>query len=293
MSIVITGASGFLGKEVVRQLSDRKLLLLGRSKARLQETFPEQAGLTLLETDYSPDSLRNIFASADAVVHLAAQRYQKQFRCLSEYSDNIKDCDSIFHVCQDIGITNVVFASTIGVYSDRFNSPPFQETEAVFPQNLYALSKLIGESLGFMRGLKFKSLRFAQLVGLGEREGFMLSTFINRALEGEDLILFGKGKGRREYLYVKDAATAIEAALDYPAVSGVFNVGLGESTSHREFAESVCRTFGENRVSVMSDPSRSEDTSVFLMDGRKVRKEFAWLPAYSLEDALREMKSET
>ena len=127
MSIVITGASGFLGKEVVRQLSGRKLLLLGRSKAKLQETFPEQTGLTLSETDYSPDSLRDILSSADTVVHLAAQLVQKQFRCLSDYSDNIKDCDSIFHVCQDIGITNVVFASTRSVYSDRFNPLPFQE----------------------------------------------------------------------------------------------------------------------------------------------------------------------
>jgi UDP-glucose 4-epimerase len=290
VKIAVTGASGFLGRYVVEALSGHDLLLLGRSRARLEERFPEMSSASLRETDYSLDDTVDCVAGAEGVVHLCGVRFQRSYESIKDYAANIEVSDTLFRACAGQGIANVVFASTCSVYAPGVNELPFREDEPVAPRNLYAISKRTAEQIGLMRLSGIKCLRIAQLLGAEERGGFMVRTFIDAARNGKPLTVFGKGVGRREYLYVTDAAAAIAAALAHPDTRGVFNVGSGVNHSHRELAEAVVREMGDGRSAVVADTSKEEDTAELLMDSTRFRETFNWKPRYTLEEALREIK---
>jgi len=160
------------------------------------------------------------------------------------------------------------------------------------PPNAYAISKLIVETLSGLSPVRLVSLRFAQLVGLGEREGYMVSTFIRNALLRQPIIIFGKGQGKRDYLYVRDAACAIVHACNESGVSGIFNIGSGVATSPMELAQLAGETLSNNESEILFDPLRPDDPSVYQLDITRAGKYLGWSPAFSLREALVEMRRE-
>jgi len=291
MKIAITGTTGVLGKYVVEELAEHNLVLIGLPIEDMEVLYANIKSARLVTSDYSIESLTEALVGVDAVVHLAAIRHKKEFKSLEDYADNMRTCENIYAACRFHGIRNIVFTSSRAVYSPAVNEVPFQETDSVSPSMLYAQSKLAGERAGLsLPDLNLKCLRLAQLMAAEEREGYMLKTFIQRADRGEPLVLYDEGVGRREYLYVRDAARAIKAALEKPEERGVFNVGSGVATSHRELAEAVSKVFAGGQLEVVCDISRDEDKSTVLMDGTKFRSTFGWSPDYTLESSLQEIK---
>lgn len=289
MKIAITGATGLIGKCLVERLSEHELLLLGRSSEKLRETFHERQKITLYETDYSTESLSEILDSTEVLVHLAARPRSKDFINFPDGTWMIHTAENLFKTCSALGIKNVIFASSAMIYSPEINQIPFVESEAVHPSTLYAVCKMTAENVGFTYNLNLKCLRIA-LVALSERRGLMLDTFIQRAFKKQPITVYGDGKGVREYIYVKDAAAAIEAAIHAPEVKGVFNIGSGVATSNRELAELVSEVFSGGRSEIRYDLTKPEAPSRYPMDITCAREFLGWEPAYSLKEALQEMK---
>ena len=242
MKFAITGATGFIGKYLIKQLKNCSCSvdLYSRFPANFNEISGSKATFNSRVTDYSLSSLEKMFGCYDAVIHLAGIRYNKNLRYFSDYEENVRVSENIFRACCHHNIKNVVFASTVGVYS-AINSIPYNEDSRLQPLNGYALSKMLIENMASLYNINLKSLRIAQIVGLEEREGYMLKTFINNALAAKELTVFGEGQGRRDYIYVKDVADAIINACAYPEVEGCFNIGSGVSVSHRELADKVIK----------------------------------------------------
>ena len=293
MKVLITGASGSLGRSLVGELQGAgwELLLLGRSLDRLRQAFPG-AGFNLVQTDYGVSRLGPMLASVDAVVHLAARRYSRDFPSISDYDDNVTSTGNLARAAAEAGAQRFVFASTRMIYSHEVNSVPFREDEPVAPRNPYAISKLAAENAGAMAFPGFIALRFAQLVGLGEREEFFLTTAVRSAQAGKPITVFGSGSGARDYLYVRDAAQAIVRAIQSPGAAGVFNIGSGVATSHLELAGLVSKVFSGGRSGTALDPSRPEDASRTCLDIGRAARDLDWRPRYSLEQALEEMREQ-
>jgi UDP-glucose 4-epimerase len=280
-----------VGRYLVEEAQHHDLTLIGRSSARLRDMFGSDGRFQLAETDYSEGHLVEILEGVEAVAHLAGVRHEKHYQSIADYAPNFRAAEHLYNACLKVGVSNLVYTSSRTVYSPAVNKVPFIESEAVAPRLLYGISKLIGECLGLAHEqLNLKCLRLSQLVAAEEREGYMLRTFIDHALSGQDLVLFGEGVGRREYLYVRDAARAILTALSVPEASGVFNVGSGRSTSHRELAELVLEVFAGGQGHIISHPEKPEDTSTVQMDSSKFRETFGWRPDYTLAEGLREIK---
>ena len=291
MRVAITGASGVLGSFLVECLKDDDLTLVGRSLDRLNAVFGEASNCRLVECAYDLGSLGEALDGSDAVVHLAGIRHDPKRTETPAYLENIQMTRKLYEAADGGTVKNVIFASTIGVYSARLNQLPFCETETPHPETGYGESKLACETLaGEFSGLNVIKLRLAQLLASRERPGYMIRTFIDRARRGEPPVVFGTGKGRREYLYVLDAAWAIRAALQFPDRGGAFNVGSGVSTSHFELAEAISRVFLNDTSKVVFEPNQSEDQTERLMDSSAFRRNFGWEPQHTLVSALDEMK---
>src|SRR5690606_1764156 len=125
--IVVTGASGVIGRAVVPELRGHDLCLVGRSAERLSREFP---GEEVCQTDYSAASLETAIAGASAIVHLAAERPNASLATFDDfYRANVLATENLFRACATRGLSNIVFASTGSVYSPHHNQLPFDESQ--------------------------------------------------------------------------------------------------------------------------------------------------------------------
>jgi len=277
---------------LVEILYGHELLLLGRSGRKLRENFPDLENVSLYETDYTRDSLTEILEFVEVLVHLAARPVRKDFPNIDDYNWIIRISENLFKVCAGLGIQNAIFVSSRMVYSPGINKIPFLESEPVYPDNLYGVSKLTAENIGFYNKLNLKSLRVTEVRDFSERSGRLMMTFIKQALEKQPITVYGDGSGQREYIYVKDVASAIKAAIQKPEIKGVFNIGSGVGTTNKELAELIRDIFSEGESKIVYDQTKTEAPSKYPMDSTLARKVFGWKPKYSLKQALEDMKQE-
>ena len=291
MKITITGGTGFIGKWVLKNFVDEhEVIVLGRNREDLIQGVDETA-YTYLQTDYSKTHLCELLKGSDAVVHLAAKRTDAGG--FESYWPNMAISYNLFESCLETRINNIVALSTISVYSEA-NSLPWSEDQKVSPLSLYGISKATMENLAEyynkVNDLNIKCLRVAQVLGLYERSGFMLNTFIEQACRKEELKVYGSGEGRREYIYVKDVVSAIKKALDESLTAGLFNIGTGVNISHLELGKLINEVF-DNKNNLALVPHIKEDKTVYLMDITKAERIMSWIPKWSLAEGLKDIKA--
>ena len=243
------------------------------------------------QTDYSIESLNYILKDIDAVVHLAAMR-GTDFN-ITIYHQNEIITENLYQSCIDLEIRNIVFASSVSVYSD-ITKIPWVETQIPSPKTLYGVSKIACEYIGDIYhrkyGLNIKSLRIAQVLGEGERKGFMMNTFIDNAFENKTLKVIGKSIAKREFVYVKDVARAIIMALSKPEIHGTFNIGSGEAYTNLQIAQIVNECF-DNEGNLEYYDYIDEGIESSLMDSSKAKNVLGYSPKYSFKEALNEIKN--
>jgi len=225
------------------------------------------------------------------LIHLAAKRFEPN-ATMNEYLENISIASNVFEACVKTNISNIVNLSTIGVYNSE-ESVPWSENTVANPMTYYGISKLCIEKVAHYYNSKFnlciKNLRLAQVLGPGERKGFMLSVFLSKALKKETLQLYGMGKGARDYIYVKDVISAINSAINHPQAQGLFNIGSNKSISHRKLAETINEVF-DNKDNLELLLDKIEDTTEYRMSSDKSIDELNYCSKFTLKTALEDMK---
>jgi nucleoside-diphosphate-sugar epimerase len=141
-TVLITGATGGIGRDLSRRLADRFEV---RSGVRREVTdLPNPVMCKLREFE----SVRSAVEGADAVIHLAAQAWENDvYRFM--IPDNVTGCYNVFEASRQAGVKRVVFASTnhvVGKYLEEGRR--VAEDVPVRPDTIYAVTKVFGEALG-------------------------------------------------------------------------------------------------------------------------------------------------
>lgn len=287
MKIAITGGAGFLGRYVIESLNDTHYtpVILTRRDLEIKELSCE-----FRVTDYTLKDLTKKLADIDAVVHLAAKRGSQGK--ITEFHDNEILTQNLYEACFKLGISNIVFASTISVYSDE-STLPWTEEHVPAPMLMYGVSKLANEHIGniytIKKGLNIKNLRFAHLFGFNEKNNYMINRFFRQAFHRETLVVNGRSIAKREFLYAKDAAKAIICALKKNNVSGTYNIGSGEAFTNYEVAEIVNKVFENEGNLVVNNPNDDEGIYPSYMDSSKAETDLLFIPEYTFSSALSEI----
>lgn len=279
MKIAVIGGNGFIGKEFVRY--------------SIEKGFDS----IVIGSDYdafSPEGekeIKEILAQCGAMVFLAAKRPTSDF-ALSEYLYNVSLAAKYMEFAHGSLVDDVIITSSRSVYSSI--DTPWKEDNFQTPLSLYGASKQAVDSLALWYndkyGMKIKSLRLAQVIGMGEKKGYLLNTLIDNAVAGKKQIIYGNGIGRRQYIYVKDVCDAILHSVTAESENaGIFNIGMDYNVSIVELAETINEVFGNDAgLEMLKD--KPEDTKEYLMDVGKAERELHWRPQYDLKRAFEDIK---
>lgn len=192
----------------------------------------------------------------EVVIHLAALLpVEAQADPHLGFTVNIMGTANVLAVARELDVRRVVFTSSKAAYGEVSGihaHPSYQaltEDDALSPNKIYDHAKVASEGLGinYQRsgGPEFAALRFATIFGPGKvgRHGPMsqISGIVEDAVAGRPVRIKQGGDQGDDYLYVRDAASAIVAAAlhNAPLPHSIYNVGSGQARSLFEFAELV------------------------------------------------------
>jgi nucleoside-diphosphate-sugar epimerase len=195
----------------------------------------------------------------------------------------------------------IVFASTRQVYG-RPNYLPVDEGHPVQPVDVNGVSKYAAERFhelyADVYGIPLTVLRLSNVYGprqrlQGDHIGF-LPVFLRRALNGEPITVYGDGSQQRDCLFVDDSLAAVlAAALAFPALGEIFNIGHDQHHGLLEIAEAIVAAAGGGEVVTVPWPPERERIAIesFWTDLGKAADLLGWKPTTSLEDGLAETVS--
>ena len=293
MKIAVTGASGFIGTELLGQLKETGNTTVALTRGGLGDAA-SGARVQWKTTDYSKESLTEVFEGADAVVHLAGVRGTTSDP--ADYVINEEMTENILAAMSASGVKRIVFASTISVYDDE-TLIPWTEDTVLKGRTAYGDSKIRCEQLirkyadecGFTYGI----VRIAQVLGLGEKRRGMMNVFIDTAAAGGELRVIGRSVVKRQYLYVTDLAKILTAlACGNGSLSTeeciTVNAGMPAAYTNLEIAKIVNKVFG-NDTPIDYDDSKEETIRPSHMDTRLLTETLGIQPM-DMEEALTDLK---
>ncbi len=264
MRVVITGASGFLGRALMRELEHADIEIVGVSRQ-------DHPGL-LQVSNYSEAP------AGDVLVHLAEASDRRWVEANGDWYE--QKTLSVLKTLLDKGFRHVVYASSAVLYGDHIRTLRNVE-EPVRIVDCYTRIKYSSE-LEVLRGSGIVA-RLVNLYGPGMAGGNVLSTILKqRPLDGPIRVL--DTTPVRDFLWIEDAAQAL-AAMVMGKVTGIFNVGSSEGTSVAKLVQVVLEAAGQRGRTVEScyyGPSRSH----LVVDIGRTTAQLGWRPKTSLQDGI-------
>jgi UDP-glucose 4-epimerase len=299
MRILVTGASGFIGRHVVGELrsAGHWVTALARRERRLAGIADEAVG-DYIQADVLSDDARRAASEAEATVHLAGRGdVQASFREPFEY--NHLNAGGTLNVLEGArqGGGHVVLASTQRVYqrSDR----PIPEDAPLSPADPYAVSKLVAEQWCRMYadqlGVPTTVVRLFSVYGpgqVGQGNSGVVSIFLARARAGQSLVVHADQE--RDLTWVGDVARGIRLAIETPpsgeTLSRVYNLATGTGTTLHDLAQQVRATVGSRSEVVAPSETSPEGDRVACIS--RARTELGYEPRVSVAEGIRRLVEE-
>ncbi len=283
MTIVVTGAAGFIGFHVAQVLLGRGEAVVGMDdlnpyydvrlkEARLERLRP-YPGFTFHQVDVSDrQAVAAVFGrhtDITAIVHLAAQAGVRH-SLVDPYSyvqSNVMGHLVMLEAARRLpGLRHFVYASSSSVYGAN-TAMPFRETDAVdLPVSLYAVTKradeLMSHAYAHLFGLPQTGLRFFTVYGPWGRPDMAYFSFARAIMNGEPITLYDDGRLRRDFTYIDDIVDGVVGCIAHPpegaAPARVLNIGNHRSEAVRDLVALLEQGLGRAAI-VRSVPRPATD----------------------------------
>lgn len=298
MRCLVTGGAGFIGSNVIRLLLERghEVTALDNCSTGYAENLEPYPEASLVRADIRDEAaVDEAAAGKDAVLHLAASVGNKKSieDPAFDAAHNVLGTINVLEAMRKHGVGNIVYSSSAGIFGEpRYQ--PVDEDHPCAPTSPYGSTKLCGENLALsymaLYGIRASCLRYFNVYGENQRfdaYGNVISIFTARIMRGEPLTIFGDGEQTRDFIDVRDVATANVAAAENPEANGVFNVGAGAPASVNEIAALLREVTGAD-VGTMHEPPRPGDVRHSAADTTRMRNVLRISPGAELKDRLRD-----
>ena len=285
-SILVTGAAGFVGQHLVRELAKRyRVHAVVRAEADLGDDVIQIVHDLVEPLDAAlPERI-------DGVIHLAQSQRYREFPegAPDVFAVNIQSTFNLLEYARRAGARSFVFTSTGGIYGYSFER--FAETDPVSPLNFYFSSKYSAELLiaNYQHYFNTVVLRIFFAYGPGQH-GMLVPTLIDRVLAGDEVRVEGDPGLRINPIYVSDVVRVFEPALALQR-PGVFNIAGDEPVTITRLVELIGETAGKTpRIA----HARSATEGDLLGDTTQMRAVLGVAPEVALRDGIvRTLESRT
>ena len=269
MKIIVTGASGFIGKHLINKLLSMNVETCGVSRKPINI----QNAITVKSYYDTP--------VGDILIHLAENSNRTRENQINQSTTIIKHLSSK-------GFKRIIYVSSVAVYGDK-SLKPHKPNEKVFPHDNYskykiACEKLINEKEGVVA-------RMSNIYGPGMSENNVFSKIIKQ-ISPNNSIKIWSDKPIRDFLWVEDAADAL-VKMALGSEIGIFNVASGRSVSIKELIHIIVNTYGLKSDYSLELTKNIDKASTLAVDISKTCKVFEWMPKKKLEDGIKELLKRT
>lgn len=318
MTVVVTGAAGFIGAHVARALLDRGDHVVGidnmnayydprLKEDRLSQLIGPAGGFRFLAGDFSEQAVVSKALEGErprAIVHLGAQagvRYSLE--APRDYArSNLAGHLEMLELARHAKVAHLVYASSSSVYGDTSQLPFSAEGRADRPVSFYAATKrsneLMSESYAHLYRVPMTGLRFFTVYGPWGRPDMAIWRFTERVLKGDALPVYNGGEMKRDFTYIDDIVAGVIAALDRPPADdhavkpggslsphAVYNLGNDRPEELGKLISLICEACGrEPKLNML--PMQPGDVTATWADIGPARSLLGYDPATPLAEGV-------
>jgi nucleoside-diphosphate-sugar epimerase len=310
MTILITGATGFVMSGLVRHLAERGHAVVAADlhppDAALRGHLGGLAGgVTFRQLNVTdPTAVRALVGEVrpERIVHGAAitaiPSDAERGRFVETTQVNVLGTLHLLEAVREVGGGRVVVVSSGSVYGVRGDRAPVTEDDVAQPQGVYPITKWAAEALARryagVNGLDVAVVRLASPFGAFERDTgsrpllSAINDWTRAALRGEPLRIGGPATAPRDPIYIDDVASSIAAVLLADRLPhDVYNVGWGKGATTEDTLATLTRLVPGVKIErVPHEPSHWPSLARGVLSSDRLRRDLAWSPAFDLESGM-------
>jgi UDP-glucose 4-epimerase len=304
--VLITGGLGFIGSNLAIEL-----IQLGAKVTIVDNMLPRQGGnlfniheivdkVTVNISDVRNElSMNHLVKGKDYIFHLAGQvnHVDSMRKPLQDLDIN---CFGTLVLLESLRQFNreakIVFAGTRGEYGSSVKLP-VDEDHPTNPKGIYAVTNLTAEKMVLVYDdiykIKGACLRITNSYGprhqMQHDEYGVFNWFIRKAMDNEEIPVFGDGRILRDFLYVEDLVDCfLTVAMTDGAYGEVFNIGTGVPVSFYELAEKIAAITGtgKTKFTEFTQERKEVEPGDYYADISKIKNVTGWKPHTSLDDGI-------
>ena len=311
--IIVTGATGFVGRNTVDQLVKDGFEVIATSRNEKGKEYYKKLGIPFVQVDVSkPEDFDKLpQKDVEAVVHTAAllnididKKTPRDYVLV-----NALGTYNVLEYCRKSGCKKIIYTMTHSDVNCAKEVIITEETPRQFgsrfgPESAipYIVSKIAGVNFieAYVRGTGMQgiSLRLPGIRGYGSPDTHLNCVyyqFIQKAMKSEPIEIWGEHKIKRDLVYIKDVVAAIIGTIKSKTANGVYNIGSGKGITIEDEAKAIIGAFSPpgNPSKIIYKPDINEvlkQSQIF--DISKAKKDFGYNPKYSYADAMKDMKKE-
>lgn len=268
--ILVTGSSGFIGKQVIKHLQKFDIVTdsIGSKRVNLQKI---------------EEVMR--LEKSNIVIHLGGKTI-KELDWNEYFENNVLGTLNILEYCIKKNVNKLIFVSSYVYGNPKYS--PIDEKHPVSPHNAYTRSKFLAEQLcefyAKNSNLNVIILRPFNIFGKTLPKGFLISNLLKSTLKKKKITVINK-ESKRDFLYIDDFVDVILKIKNYDFKFEIFNVGSGISHSFNEVIEKI-----EKITSKKINVDYKNNEEIFIKDIKaditKISKKINWKPKIKFDEGL-------
>lgn len=318
--ILVTGATGFMGTYLINYFIEKGIEVVAVGRSREGEDYFKNKGVSFINLDIT--NKENFYKlptkNIEAVIHLAAllvERADENTTSFDFLTVNTLGTINLLEYCRKNDINKFIY--TTSLYEARNVQQPILEDDISFDykgdHTAYVLSKLTAsqyirhycEEYGIqgivLRSSLIRGLRFNGDSAKIHKRKWSFKTqgeiFIEKAIKGEPIEVWGDYTNKpkkRDIIYIKDVVDFIYTALITENISGRYSVASGNLLTLKDEIKSIIKVFSpqKNPSKIIYRPKLPGPEWDIVFDVTKTRKDIDWIPKYSYEEMLLDIKKD-
>ncbi len=280
---LVTGGDGFIGSCIMKKLAEHSCSAV---------SYDIRNGKDILDETTLAAEIANGY---DGVFHCAALISVPESMQKPEeyYRTNVLGTQTLIKVLQSSNRkSKIVFSSSAAVYGEKSSAVSEEMPDGMVtplsPKSNYAQNKIDGERIIAESGMPAIALRYFNVYGPGQSLAYagVITFFIEAALKGNPIIIFGDGNQLRDFIFVSDIAEANVAAMfSDKSDFNIYNIASGTTTDLNNLAALIIRLTGSSSK-IIHKPAREGDIMYSAANISKATMSLGWKPKITLETGL-------